>query len=156
MAKATVGYHGGGSRTLRGEVWVALDRAYAEAHGRRHCDDDYIMHQIPLDGLRILDLTDLSPDMLIREELADLLAAAGVGEGTRNEVMDDWDGDSLWWILGGAGRTYLQEGVRAAGYDAIKIRESCTDTRVGPPGEEYETILILDYRGTEAIRGERP
>lgn len=138
-----IGYHGGTATTIKGRVWVAMDRAYAEMHGERHADGaGYIVHEVPLDGLSVLDLSDQEPDSFVREEIAELLVEAGVDEDVAATLIDDADADCLWWTLDT--RDYLTDAILAAGYDAVRIRESYSTTRVGEAGVAYETMLILN------------
>jgi hypothetical protein len=145
-ATLITGYHGDSSGTaeLRGRLWVALDREYAEGYAAGPWGDGAgRVVEVDLSGLRILDLRDLGissedaewdqeagrlVDPALDRALADALEAAGVdasqvGSGEMHQRVPA-----------------IASAVAAAGYDAIAICEWTEG--VG----ETESVCILDYQ----------
>lgn len=129
-----VGYHGdsNGDAVLSGRVWVSLDEDYARGYALRNprlgVRGAGRMMKVDLSDLRILDLRHLDfwPE---DEELAKELEDAGV------EVEDGYVGEGEMHQR----VPELIDAIRAAGYDAVAIRE-WTDC-IG----EAETVCIFEF-----------
>jgi hypothetical protein len=146
MGDFATGYHGdrSGAADLRGRLWVALDRDYAEAYAAGPWGDGAgRVVQVDLSGLRVLDLRGLGVssddaewdeeagclvDPALDQALVDALEAAGV------DASDMGSGEMHQRV------PTIATAVAAAGYDAIAISE-WTDG-IG----EAESVCILAYR----------